>query len=176
MTKRTFKGFLKTYCAELSGLQTTNLRRLVSAADTDAPRVAEPLFCFALEEGKLGYLLGICGNTWMAREWARLAVGARDYPDAQSWLRGEPDLPDRYIRVLNAFESQDDLLKAERRKVGLMRKRTLAALGRSGMTRYAISRDLGVNKGNLYAWLAGDDSKVGMATARRVMEYVEMAV
>lgn len=62
---------------------------------------------------------------------------------------------------------------ADRRINALMRKRTLGALGKSGVTRYGLCRDLNLNKGNVYAYLAGDDSKVSRKTARRIMEYAE---
>ena len=62
---------------------------------------------------------------------------------------------------------------ADRRINALMRKRTLGALEESGVTRYGLCRDLNLNKGNVYAYLAGDDSKVSRETARRIMEYAE---
>lgn len=62
---------------------------------------------------------------------------------------------------------------ADRRVNALMRKKTLEALEESGVTRYGLCRALRLNKGNVYAYLAGDDSKVSRKTARRIMEYVE---
>lgn len=59
----TFKGFLKIYCAELSGINTINIRRLVNSANSDSPRVAEPLFVFAILSNKLEYLLLVSENT-----------------------------------------------------------------------------------------------------------------
>ncbi|WP_080800429.1 hypothetical protein [Arabiibacter massiliensis] len=40
----TFRGFLRLYCRELSGLQTDSIKKLCESAATDAPRLAEPLF------------------------------------------------------------------------------------------------------------------------------------
>lgn len=57
---------------------------------------------------------------------------------------------------------------ADRRTNALCRKRTLGALEESGVTRYGLCRDLNLNKGNVYAYLAGDDSKVSRETARRI--------
>ena len=59
----TFKGYLKIYLAELSGIQTINIRRLVNVANTDSPRVAEPLFVYSVLADKLDYLLSISDNT-----------------------------------------------------------------------------------------------------------------
>lgn len=176
MAKRTFKGFLKEYCRELSGLETASLRRLMVKADSDAPRVAEPLFCLACEEGKLDYLLKNARGTWMESQWEELAPGAMKYKDTRTWLEECKEVPDRYAQVLSAYESQWDLLNADRRMNALMRERTLRALSRTGMTRYQLSKRLGINKGNLYAYLNGDDSKVGKQTARKIMEFAERAL
>lgn len=43
----------------------------------------------------------------------------------------------------------------------------------AGVTRYQLCKDLGLNEGNIYAWLAGDPTKVSRATARRIWEYAE---
>lgn len=173
--KRTLEGFLKAYCAELTGLETTSLRRLVAAAGSEAPRVTEPLFLLALEERELDYLLRIAEGTRMESEWEPLARTARAFDgDTQSWIESG-EAPERYRRVLSAFEAQGDLLRAKRRMNAIMRERTLAALAQSGMTRYRLAGEAGANRGNLYAWLAGDDSKVGEETARRVMEVAEAA-
>ena len=54
-----------------------------------------------------------------------------------------------------------------------MAEKTVAALESAGKTRYRLCRDLGLNEGNVYAWLAGDPSKVSRATARRAWRYAE---
>ncbi len=73
--------------------------------------------------------------------------------------------------MLDAYLLPEDMLVADRRANALMREKTLAALARSGMTRYRLCRDLGLNFGNSYAYLAGDDTKFSRATARKMMEY-----
>ncbi len=172
---RTFKGFLKAYCASLSGLRTTSLRRLCMSAATDAPRVAEPLFLLALEEGKVDYLLRLSKETWMYEGYELLARCAKGYTDAELFVRNEGGLPARVESVLNAFESQGDILSADRRIIALIRPRILGLLDKAGMTRYALCRALGLNMGNVYAYLAGDDTKVSRTTAHRMLEYLETA-
>ena len=85
----------------------------------------------------------------------------------------EDKLPNRYANVWRAYRAVKEKPVADRRINALMRKRTLGALGESGVTRYGLCRDLNLNKGNVYAYLAGDDSKVSRETARRIMEYAE---
>ena len=54
-----------------------------------------------------------------------------------------------------------------------MREKIAAGLEAAGKTPYAMMRDLGLNKGNAYAFLRGDTGKVSRSTARRMLEYVE---
>ncbi|MCI8340259.1 MAG: MFS transporter [Eggerthellaceae bacterium] len=53
-----------------------------------------------------------------------------------------------------------------------MRKATLDAMERRRLTAYRVCKTLGLNLGNVYAYLGkGDVSKVSRNTARRIMEY-----
>ena len=88
-------------------------------------------------------------------------------------LCAEDKLPNRYANVWRAYRGVKEKPAADRRANALMRKRTLEALKESGVTRYGLCRALRLNKGNVYAYLAGDDSKVSRETARRIMEYAE---
>ena len=88
-------------------------------------------------------------------------------------LCAKSELPNRYANVWRAYRAEKEKSVADRRINALMRKRTLGALRESGGTRYGLCRDLNLNKGNVYAYLAGDDSKVSRKTARRIMEYAE---
>ena len=170
--RRTFEGFLKAYCAELAGRQTVSLRTLCAYADGPAPRVAEPLFLLALEEGKLDLLLSRCAGTWMEHDYRALAPTARQFAgDARAFLEAG-GTPQRYAKVLDAFRARTGAKEADRRVTALMREKTNAALEARGITRYQLCKDLGLNMGNVYAYLGnGDATKVSRDTARRIMEY-----
>lgn len=168
--KQSFKGFLMRYCAELAGERTSSLRRLCALAGSDAPRVAEPLFLLALEQGQLGYLLKLADGTWMSETYRSLAGHAYRYRSAQRFLENEP-VPVRYAAVLDAFHVRDDDRRSDRRIVGLLLSKTQSALQASGVTRYRACKDLGLNKGNFYAYLAGDTDKVSRETAQRIFDY-----
>lgn len=170
---RTFRGFLERYCRELSGLETSSLRRLVAAADENA-RLIEPLFAFAVAEGKLDHLLRISKGKWYDEEYQHLASLLSEEPSLEALL-ASGKVPQRYAAVLDAYRAQGDILAADRRMNGLMREKIMRALKQKGMKRYQLCRDLGLNFGNVYAYLAGDDSKVSNVTARRMLRYVEEA-
>ena len=161
----TFEGFLKGYCRELSGQQSLSFRKLVEQATTVEPRVAEPLFLLALAQGKAEYVLGLSEGSWMEESY-RGVLSLYGQASSLASLCSEDKLPNRYANVWRAY-------RGVKEKPVANRKRTLKALEESGVTRYGLCRDLNLNKGNVYAYLAGDDSKVSRETARRIMEYAE---
>ena len=166
---RTLKGFLGRYCAELSGLGTGSLRKLCLAA-RENPRVVEPLFLFAAEQGKADYLARLSEGAWFHDDYVRLAGEVAKHGSATSFLESG-EAPARYASVLDAFKAQGDALAADRRINGLLRPRIAGALEKAGVTRYRLCKDLGLNAGNVYAYLAGDNAKVSAETARRMLDY-----
>ena len=167
----TFKGFLRQYCRELSGLDTDSLKKLCAAAVTDAPRLAEPLFLLAAEEGRLDYLMKAAKGTSLEATYARNAQSLRQAGSMAALLESE-EAPERLRKVRRAFEARREAGKADRRIIELMRKATLDAMKRRRLTAYRVCKTLGLNLGNVYAYLGkGDVSKVSRNTARRIMEY-----
>lgn len=167
----TFRGFLKNYCRELSGLDTLSLKKLCSAAANETPRVAEPLFLLALAEGKLPYLLSLASGTWMKHSYQDAAnlVSNLNPTDCETLERV---LPRRYGNVLRAYRAVRERVVGDRRISGLMRKKTLDALQASNVSIYRLCKDLGLNLGNVYAYLSkGDVTKVSRDTARTIMEH-----
>lgn len=71
------------------------------------------------------------------------------------------------------FRAQGDALAADRRINALMRPKIVEALARKGVTRYKLCKDLNLNPGNVYAYLAGDDAKASKEAARRMLRYAE---
>lgn len=166
----TFKGFLGAYCRQLTGLETTSLKRLCAAAATDAPRAAEPLFLLAAEEGRLPCLLKASRGTRLEEPYARAAQLLAEAGSVEHLLACE-EAPERLRRVREAYEAARSGTQADRRISLLMRDKALAAMAEKGLTAYRIAKDLGLNLGNTYAFLGkGDATKVSLATARRIME------
>lgn len=169
--RRTLKGFLKEYCRELSGLDTSSLRRLAAATENNT-RLVEPLFALAAVQGKADYLTRISEGRWFHDDYERLADRLREHGSVEALLSSS-DASSRYASVLDAFRAQGDALAADRRINGLMRPKIVDALTRKGFTRYRLCKDLGLNPGNVYAYLAGDDTKVSKETAQRMLSYAE---
>lgn len=169
----TFKGFLRGYCRELTRLQTDSLRKLCAAVSTDAPAAAEALMTFAAVQGKADYLASLSEGTRMEKEYREAASAFAAKPEVEAYLASDA-APDRYRKVWNAYVAERDAAKADRRIIALMRKETLAALEKTGLTVYRLCKSLGLNLGNIYAYLNGGDSaKVSKETARRIMDYAQ---
>ena len=54
------------YCQELTGLQTTSLKKFLAAVLDDAPRAFEPLVLLAIAQGRESYLERLTANTPLA--------------------------------------------------------------------------------------------------------------
>ncbi len=169
----TFKGFLRLYCRELTGLQTDNLRKLVNAAATDCPAAAEAVMLFAAAQGKVEYAVNLACGFWMEEDYKLVAGQIAKLGSVEAFLESR-DASSRYKKVLLAYLAQTTAIEADRRVIALMRSKTLDALKRSGCSVYGVCRDLGLNKGNIYAYLnKGDVSKVSRNTARSILNFVE---
>ncbi len=167
----TFKGFLKGYCRELTGLETNSLRRLIRSAETDSPSAAEAVYLLALAQDKGDYALELARETWMADSYAKANELHQTSNSWDEFFKLE-DLPHRYLNVWRSYLAVKSRAATNRRVSGLMREKTLAALEQSGTTCYSLCKQLGLNKGNVYAYLhGGDNSKVSRETARSIMEY-----
>lgn len=169
----TFKGFLRTYCHELTGLDTDNLKKLCSAVTSTAPAAAEAVMVFAAVQGKEQYLAKISCGTPVCAQYRAMAIKLHKCKDIKQYLAGK-NAPIRYQKVLDAYHGQKFSIDADRRIIALMRDKTLSALSASKTTVYAVCKALDLNKGNIYAYLhKGDTSKVSKKTACRIMTYVQ---
>ena len=166
----TFKGFLRNYCCELTELETSNLRKLLAEALTNAPAAAEALMCFAASQNKADYLAKLAQDTSLENQYREVAQQLSSADSLESWLSSDA-APTRYNKVWRAYLSKRNAIDADRRVIALMRDKTLASIDSTGRTIYGLCTQLGLNKGNVYAYLnAGDVSKVSRSTARRLME------
>lgn len=171
----TFKGFLRLYCRELTGLQTDNLRKLRDSVATRMPAAAEALMVFAAVQDKARYLATISKGTWMEFGYAEMAE-LLDDPEEVSFFLQSSEAPPRYRAVWNAYIARRYAIAGDRLLIAGIRRQTLQAMEGRDVTVYRLCKDLGLNKGNIYAFLGkGDDTKVSRHTAQRILEYASKA-
>jgi hypothetical protein len=176
MRPLTFKGFLNTYVAYLSGEDTLDPARLASLVHK-RPRLSAPLVLWAVETDRV-------------ERFARLLV---DYPLLVAELRTAERLSGEG-RLVRALENSRSPLRVEYAKAWqsyvarrdapqrdaelklVARERALTLEAQRHVSRYRMAKDLGLNPGNLHAFLAhGDPRKLSLDKAMRVVKYLEAA-
>lgn len=125
----TFKGFLKSYCRELTKLETSNLKKLLAAALHDSPRAAEAVVLYASAQNKFSHVTSLAGGTWVEQlcEEARAAIGP-SLPNSDEALAAVfGPLPDnsRFKKVWLAYQAAKHGVANERRIAALMREKPL---------------------------------------------------
>ena len=118
----TFKGFLRSYCRELTGLNTDNLSRLVKAAASNAPAAAEAVFVFAAVQGKASYATKLARGAWLQDGYEKVAEMLSDGRSVESFLESD-ETPERYKKVLAAYRARKTAIEADRRVIALMREK-----------------------------------------------------
>lgn len=171
----TFRGWLLSYCQELTGLKTTSVKKFVSAVEGSAPHASAAVFLLAVEAGRVADLISRSSDPELFAEWESVSAMLPETPmGAEAFVRENyGDLPVRYRKVIDAYDTVAEERKNDEHAKALMAKKTVAALESAGKTRYRLCKDLKLNEGNVYAWLAGDPSKVSRVTARRAWRYAE---
>ena len=169
----TFKGFLRSYCRELTGLQTDNLRKLCDCVNKSCPAAAEAVVVFAASQDKIAYLAGYAKGTWVGESCDVFAVKSGGCSSIELFLQSD-EAPQRFKKVWLAYQAKKHASDADRRVIALMREKTLAVLSESGATIYSVCQDLRLNKGNVYAYLnKGDATKVSRSTARMILRHTQ---
>ena len=173
MRRLSFTGYLESYVRYLAGRDTLALSQL--AALRTEPRLAEPVLLWPSRPGAPEAIALLEGRATLADEVATLvslelhhrlesALAAEDAQTSARVLEGlaelcRPDAPARDAELKLAA-----------------RKRVLALEATKGVTRYRMAKDLGLNPGNLHAFLMqGNPSKVSLSRALGLVDYLEAA-
>jgi hypothetical protein len=171
MKQLTFKGFLLRYLVSLSGKNTQSVALLAEMAN-DNPRLVEPLVLFAFVSGADPARLR--SSEIANREYAWLRRYA-DSEDELTRLLAAPKspLPTSYRKVYDTYKYYASRTENDRYTISLMHKRVIGLIEACGLSPYRVCKDLGLNSGNFYAFCKhGDATKLSLAAARRVLEYV----
>lgn len=164
---RSFQGFLVDYCRELSGLETTSLRRFLDAVG-DQPRLAEPLLLLAIASGREGYLMRHVGAAFLEALFRGFLAGLSESGfGLEGYLERLPD-GDRFKKVYLVWCPESTQLERDRFTLKRVAAEMDRLIAEKGLSRAEVCRKAKVDKGNLYAFLKGDVARMGRATAMRV--------
>ena len=176
MRRLTFGGYLDSYVRYLGGSDTRAVSRLAALARTE-PRLTEPLLLWAVKKGYDARLCGALGDqSALARE-LEVLVALEGAGRLDSALAAEdPRLRPEYVKVWRSYVARRDAPARDAELKLEARKRVLELESVKGVTRYRMAKDLGLNPGNLHAFLAqGNPSKLSLDRALRLVGYLEAA-
>ena len=176
MRQLTFNGYLESYVQYLAGQQTVALPRLV-AATAPNPRVVEPLLLWATATGRAERLAGLLTDRpHLQAELTTLQSLKADGRLESALATEDPVLRPEYWKAWRSYvvrrdsHARDTQLKLE------ARKRALSLEATRNVSRYRMAKDLGLNQGNLHAFLGqGNPNKLSLDHAFALVSYLEAA-
>ncbi|RDB60415.1 hypothetical protein C1878_14225 [Gordonibacter sp. 28C] len=161
-----FGHFLLGYCQELTGCDgTSSLKRLFQAMRSNNPRAAEPLLLLALCQGREGYLLKTASNTKVESSYRAFLSDYRESGKAlETYLDTLPE-GNRFKKAYVAWQAERTRLQRDRLTLENVSRDISEMLDEKRISRADACRALSLNKGNFYAFLKGDTSKLSRKTA-----------
>jgi hypothetical protein len=176
MRTLSFRGYLESYVLRLSGNRTLALKELVAMAQKE-PRLTEPLLLWAVETGKDRSL------ERLLKDDSRLASELKMLQSLEQQQVLEPSLASEdsplgldYQKVWRSYLARANAPKRDFELKLEARRRVLELEAARNVTRYRMAKDLGLNPGNLHAFLAqGNASKLSLERAFELVNYLEAA-
>lgn len=176
MRRLTFAGFLESYVRALSDEGTLALPRLVELSGSE-PRLVEPMLLWVAVTNRVDRLKGLL-ECWedLQRELASL-VALQETGSLQRALAAEDSsLRPEYSKVWRSYVVRRDAAARDAELRLEARRRVLALEARKKVTRYRMAKDLGLNPGNLHAYLAqGNPTKLSLDRVAELLKYLEAA-
>lgn len=176
MRRLTFKGFLESYVSSLSGEHTLALTRLVELSSSE-PRLTEPALLWAAVSGqtdRMCRLLNAHGD--LQRECDMLAELSAGGTLEQMLAAEDPRLRPEFTKVWRSYVARRDAQMRDAQLKLDARERALALAKSKNVTRYRMAKDLGLNGGNLHAYLVqARTSKLSLDRAVALVRYLEAA-
>lgn len=174
MRRLTFKGFLEAYVGHLAGRQTTSLTELAALLESNK-RLREPLVLWAVVTEKSERLSRLLADDERVLSDLSLLASLEDEGRLQDALsREDSGLRSEYLKVWQSYVVRRDAHSRDERLKLAARDRVLALEATRRVSRYRMAKDLGLNQGNLYAFLnQGNPKKLSLQRAYELVEYLE---
>ena len=176
MRPLTFAGFLESYVGFLAGRDTLALRRLAAVLPAE-PRLVEPLLLWATVTERADRLARLLADRPDLVAEMRLLASLAEVGDLEYALESEDTrLRPEYAKAWRSYAVRRDASKRDSRLKLVARDRVLALEAERGVSRYRMARDLGLNPGNLHAFLSqGRPEKLGLEKVLALVKYLEAA-
>lgn len=176
MRRLTFAGFLQSYVRALSAKDTVALPKLVELSETE-PRLVEPLLLWAVTTGRALRLARLLRGRDTLEQELETLLQLQEAGLLESALAAdESSLRPEYCKVWRSYVARRDAPLRDQELRLEARKRVLALESQKGVTRYRMAKDLGLNPGNLHAFLSqANPTKLSLDRVVELVEYLEAA-
>ncbi len=173
MRRLTFAGYLKSYVPYLADSDSLALSRLWERTASH-PRATEPLLLLASVTGRSGALTShVRAEPALAAELDLLAELANTGTLESALANEDPRLRPEYLKAWRSYVVRRDAHLRDADLKRLARQRALELEQRRDVTRYRVAKDLGLNPGNLHAFLTlGNVTKLSLEHAYKLVEYL----
>ena len=173
MQRLTFSGYLENYVRSLSSANSKSIYRLAKETSTN-PRLREPLFLYALCDGKVELLLKATKDEDLHSQYNNLANRYIWKTMLAALESGDESLDKNYHKAYNSYSSRRNMPETHGRSKALMHARIRLLQNEKNVSNYRIYTDLKLNPGNINSFLkTGDVTKVSRDVARRIVIYLE---
>lgn len=174
MRELTLGGFLRGYLNDLSNENSENLSYLAEKADTENPRLKEPLLLYAYFTKEPKTVKRQFANSSLYKEYCDFLENFPNKDTAIEYLKEESSL-NNYRKVYKSYISKRDRYKAENDLKEDIRQEVLSLLKIKGISAYALLKEqsLELNKGNFYAFLRGKTDCMTLSAVYNVFKYLK---
>ena len=174
MRELSFNGFLRKYIDELSYQGGENLCKLALEADTNNPRLKEPLVLYAyFAKGTVTAKRQFSAST-LYYDYCEFLTNYPEPKAAIEYLK-DSSIPDSYQKVYRSYISRRDRQKHDNEFKDSIRIELQTLLNKKKMTAYELLQvqSLKLNKGNFYAFLRGKTDSMSTNDVYRVLKYLK---
>lgn len=175
MRQLTLKGYLESYVPYLAGEDTLALARLARHLPEE-PRLVAPMLLWAAVSGRDDRLLKLLQSEDQRRE-LEVLMSLQSASLLEAALAEEDSrLRPEYAKTWRSFIARRDAAHRDADLKLEARRRVLELASAKGVSRYRMARDLGLNHGNLHAFLTqGKPNALSLKRAFDLVEYLEAA-
>ena len=179
MRRPVFSRWIKKQIQEIAGMDSLNLRQLAAAAQKDKPRLIEPLILYAATAGYEERLISYIYKDEIRESYYSVLAILEGINLEAFALSDQFDktLPREYSKFLISFRALYYRPETTKDSKRMRWERSRALQLEKGVSTASIYRALGLNAGNVNAYLKhGDTDKVSLQNATDIMNYLYQLV
>ena len=160
---------------EIAGVSSFCLRKLAATAQKEKPRLIEPLLLYAISAGQVDRLISFVYKNDVLESYQSILhlLGGIDLEEAALSGRFDDNLPREYSKFLTSYRASYNRPETAKDSKRMRWERSRALQLEKGVATADIYRALGLNAGNVNAYLKhGDTDKVSLQNATDIMNYL----